>query len=70
MYLLPCHGHRTVQGHLAEDYDELVDNPVAVAKAPSYRFSVKDQDYILLNVGENKFWDGEQAAQDVRKNCC
>lgn len=54
-------------GFRAENYDELVDNPVALAKAPVYRFKYKDQDYVLLNVGENEFWDGEQAAGDVEK---
>ncbi len=51
----------------AENYDELVDNPVAVARAPVYRFAHDSQDYVLLNVGENEFWDGAQAAQDVEK---
>lgn len=51
----------------AADYDELVDNPVVVANAPAYRFRVKKQDYVLLNVGENEFWDGQQAATDVEK---
>jgi len=51
----------------AENYDELVDNPVAVAEAPAYRFSHDAQDYVLLNVGENKFWDGARAADDVQK---
>ena len=54
-------------GYLAENYDELVDNPVAVAMAPVYWFTHKAQDYVLLNVGENEFWDGEQAAGDVEK---
>ena len=52
---------------LASDFDELVDSPVAVANAPSYRFSVENQDYVLVNIGENEFWDGEQAALDVKK---
>jgi len=51
----------------AANYDELVDNPVAVARAPVYRFSHDSQEYVLLNVGENEFWDGTQAAQDVEK---
>jgi predicted metalloprotease with PDZ domain len=51
----------------ADDYDELVDNPVAVARAPTYRFTLKNQDYVFANVGENEFWDGEQAARDVEK---
>jgi len=54
-------------GYLAVDYDELVDNPVVVANAPAHRFRVKKQDYVLLNVGENDFWDGQQAATDVEK---
>ena len=49
------------------DYDELVDNPVAVAQAPTYRFIYEDQEYVLLNVGENESWDGQQAARDVEK---
>ena len=52
---------------VAADYDELVDSPVAVANAPSYRFTVENQDYVLVNVGENQFWDGQQAALDVQK---
>ena len=54
-------------GFRAENYDELVDNPVAVARAPVYQFTHEAQDYVLLNVGENEFWDGEQAARDVEK---
>ena len=51
----------------AADYDELVDNPVAVAKAPTYRFIYEDQAYVLLNVGENESWDGPKAVRDVEK---
>ena len=54
-------------GFRAKGFDELVDSPVAVANAPTYRFTHKQQDYVLLNVGENQFWDGQQAARDVRK---
>lgn len=55
------------KGFIAENYDELVDNPVAVAKAPVYRFRHNAQEYVLLNVGENPSWDGAQAARDVEK---
>ncbi len=51
----------------ADNYDELVDNPVAVANAPTYRFTHKKQEYVLLNVGENESWDGQQAALDVER---
>lgn len=51
----------------AKDYDELVDSPIVVAQAPSYRFKVENHDYVLVNVGENEFWDGKQATVDVGK---
>ena len=51
----------------AKNYDELVDNPVVVANAPSYRFDHKKQQYQFVNVGENEFWDGPQAARDLEK---
>lgn len=53
-------------GFRASHYDELVDNPVVVARAPSYRFTHQTQEYVLLNVGENEFWDGQQAVRDVQ----
>jgi predicted metalloprotease with PDZ domain len=54
-------------GFQADDYDELVDSPVVVARAPVYRFTSRNQDYVLLNVGETEFWDGGQAVRDVEK---
>lgn len=54
-------------GFHVDNYDELVDNPVAIARATAYRFTNNAQDYVLLNVGENAFWDGKQAAEDVEK---
>lgn len=58
-------------GWQAVDYDELVDSPVVIARAPAYRFSSgsgeKKQQYVLVNVGENEFWDSQQAADDVAK---
>ena len=54
-------------GYRAADYDQLVDNPVVIADAPAYRFRIKKQEYVLVNVGENEFWDGQQAVADVEK---
>jgi predicted metalloprotease with PDZ domain len=54
-------------GFRAASYDELVDNPVAIAQASVYRFSHGGQEYVLLNVGDSEFWDGALAAQDVEK---
>ncbi len=53
------------QQYVAASYDELVDNPVVVAKAPSYRFETGAQEYVFVNVGENEFWDGDKASQDI-----
>jgi predicted metalloprotease with PDZ domain len=53
--------------YLADNYDELVDNPVVVANAPSYRWVHKDQQYTLVNVGENESWDGAKAARDIEE---
>jgi predicted metalloprotease with PDZ domain len=52
---------------MAANYDELVDNPVAVADAPAYRFEHDGQGYVFVNVGENGFWDGSKASGDVEK---
>jgi predicted metalloprotease with PDZ domain len=54
-------------GFRAENYDELVDSPVAIANASKYQFEHKSHEYVLLNVGENEFWDGVQASRDVEK---
>jgi predicted metalloprotease with PDZ domain len=51
----------------AANYDELVDNPVAVADAPAYRFEHDGQGYVFVNVGENSFWDGQKASDDIEK---
>jgi len=55
------------KGYQAADYDELVDNPVVVADAPTYRFKTKKQEYVLVNVGGNSFWDGDLAADDIKQ---
>lgn len=50
---------------LASDYDELVDSPMLLGNAPDYRFSLAGQDYVLVNQGESRLWDGARSAQDV-----
>ena len=53
--------------YLADNYDELLDNPIVVANAPVYQFAVGGQDYKFVNVGENSSWDGSAAADAVEK---
>lgn len=51
----------------ARNYDELVDSPVVVAKAPAHRFNTGGQEYIFVNVGESAFWDAAKATADLQK---
>jgi len=53
------------QHYVARNYDELVDSPMLLGNAPEYRFTVANQDYVLVNQGENQLWDGPQSARDV-----
>ena len=50
---------------LASDYDELVDSPIVAGNAKDYPFDVEGQGYVLVNVGETDFWDGEKAVEDL-----
>jgi predicted metalloprotease with PDZ domain len=49
----------------AKDYDELVDSPIVIGNAAEYRFENDGQGYVLVNLGETGFWDGERSVQDV-----
>jgi len=54
-------------GFLASDYDELIDSPIVAGEARSYPFSVDGQGYVLVNVGETDFWDGQKAVEDLSR---
>lgn len=51
---------------VAGNYDELVDSPVVVAAAPAHPFSSDGQQYVFLNVGENRFWNAAKATADLK----
>lgn len=51
----------------AANYHELVDNPVVVAPAPTFRFMHENHEYVLLNVGHDETWDGLKAVADMQK---
>ncbi len=53
------------QRYFARDYDELVDNPILIGNAKDYRFTVSDHEYVLVNQGETRLWDGPKSADDV-----
>jgi len=53
--------------YLAGDYDELIDSPMLIGNAPEYRFTVGGGDYILVNQGETRLWDGAKSAEDAAR---
>jgi predicted metalloprotease with PDZ domain len=53
------------QRFLARDYDELVDSPMLFGNGKEYRFTVSGHEYVLVNQGETKLWDGPKSAEDV-----
>jgi predicted metalloprotease with PDZ domain len=54
-------------GWRAVNFDELVDSPLVVAGASVQSFSVKSQEYQLVQVGDTNLWDLDQSLEDVRK---
>lgn len=49
----------------AGDYDELVDNPLVIARATPRAFEADDHAYRLLTVGDTRLWDEEAAVRDL-----
>ena len=53
--------------YIANSYDELVDNPIVAGNVQVYPFEVDGVPHQLVNVGESGYWDGVQAAADLKK---
>ena len=53
--------------YIADSYDELVDNPIVAGNVQVYPFDVDGVPHQLVNVGESGYWDGVQAAADLKK---
>ena len=53
--------------YTAENYDEIVDSPIVAGNLRFYPFQVAGISHVLVNVGEQGNWDGEQAAKDLAK---
>ena len=51
----------------AADFDTLVDSPIVAGNPKIYTFKVDGKDNLLVNVGDDRLWDGERAARDVEK---
>ena len=53
--------------YVANSYDELLDNPIVAGNVQVYPFDVGGVPHQLINVGESGYWDGVQAAADLKK---
>ena len=51
----------------AENFDDLVDSPIAVGSFPVRSFEVGSHLHYLANVGDDELWDLEKATADVAK---
>ncbi len=51
----------------AQNYDDLVDSPIAVGSFPVCSFNVGEHLHYLANVGDDDMWNLEKAAEDVSK---
>lgn len=57
---------QSAETFIADDYDQLLDNPVVIAEADITEFSVDGHDYIVAHVGDTSLWDTRAAAADLR----
>jgi len=53
--------------YIADSYDQLLDNPIVAGNVQVYPFDVGGVPHQLVNVGESGYWDGVQAAADLKK---
>lgn len=49
----------------AEDFDTLVDSPIAAGNPTIHTFTVRGIPHRLANFGENDVWDGKRSAKDT-----
>ncbi len=52
---------------LAKNYDELVDSPILLGNPTTHPFAVDGHNYVLVNQGDARLWDGDKAAADIAR---
>ncbi len=52
---------------VAENFDELVDSPIVAGNIQVYPFNAGGIEHQLVNVGESGYWNGTQAATDLKR---
>ncbi len=53
--------------YLAENFDQLIDSPIVCGKCELFPFQVDGINHYLVNVGDTELWDGQRAANDLKK---
>jgi len=54
-------------GFVAENFDQLVDNPILCGDCHIFPFSAGGKNHYLVNLGQDDLWDGDKAAKDLKK---
>jgi predicted metalloprotease with PDZ domain len=55
------------RGFVAADFDTLVDSPILAGSPAVHAFDVDGIPHALVNIGDDRLWDGARAAADVEK---
>jgi predicted metalloprotease with PDZ domain len=53
--------------YIAENYDQLVDSPILAGNCQIFPFQVGGINHYLVNLGDDALWDGQKAANDLKK---
>lgn len=53
--------------YLADNFDQLIDSPILCGHCELYPFQVDGINHYLVNLGDSELWDGQRAANDLKK---
>ncbi len=53
--------------YLADNFDQLVDSPILCGACELFPFQVDGVNHYLVNLGDTQLWDGQRAANDLKK---
>jgi predicted metalloprotease with PDZ domain len=53
--------------YLAQNFDQLVDSPILCGACELYPFQVNGINHYFVNLGDTQLWDGQRAANDLKK---
>jgi predicted metalloprotease with PDZ domain len=64
---MPSVAHGGSHHYRAPDYETLVDSPIVAGNPTVYEFTVDGKRHLLVNVGEDGFWDGPRSVHDLTR---